>query len=132
MVRSMAPVRRAGTWLFVQAPGRDDLLPQALASFREEEGLSLVLPEAVARAEGFDGTPMACLTLTVWSSLEAVGLTAAVASALEAEGIPANIVAAFRHDHVFVPQALAGRALAALERLSRGAADQDRDHPSRA
>jgi hypothetical protein len=118
MVRGMAPVQRPGTWLFVHAPGREDLLPQALASFREDEGLSLILPEAVARAEGFDGTAMACLTLTVWSSLEAVGLTAAVAQALEAEGIPANVVAAFRHDHVFVPAALAARALAALERLA--------------
>lgn len=118
MVRGMAPSRQPGTWVFAHAPSREDLLPQALAAFRETEGLSLVLPEALARGEGFAGPAMACITLTVWSSLEAVGLTAAVAAALEAEGVPANVVAAFHHDHVFVPEALADRALAALRRLA--------------
>ncbi len=118
MVRGMAPVLRPGAWLFVAAPGREDLVAQALASFREDEGLSLVLPEALARAEGLAGAPMACLTLTVWSALDGVGLTAAVSGALAAEGIPANMVAAFHHDHVFVPLAMAARALEVLERLA--------------
>ncbi len=121
MLRAMAPVRRPGVYVFADARGREDLIPQALAMFREEEGLSLVLPDDTARAAGLSGQPMACLTLTVWSALEAVGLTAAVAAALEAEGIPANIVAAFRHDHVFVPEAQAEAALAALRRLAAAA-----------
>jgi hypothetical protein len=120
MLRGMAPLRRPGTWVFAAAPGRDDLLPQALAAFREAEGLSLILPEAVARAQGFAGPAMACITLTVWSSLEAVGLTAAIAAALAAEAIPANVVAAYHHDHVFVPAPMADRALAALLRLAAG------------
>ena len=53
------------------------------------------------------------ITLGVRSSLEAVGLTAAVAAALTDAGISANVVAAFHHDHVFVP---ADRAEAALDR----------------
>lgn len=120
MVRGMAPERRPGVFVFAHAPGREDLIGGALAMFREQEGLSLILPEAMAAREGLAGTAMACITLTVWSSLEAVGLTAAVAAALEAEGIPANIVAAYRHDHVFVPEALAERALDALRRLAAG------------
>ena len=51
------------------------------------------------------------------SSLEAVGLTAAVAGALAAEGISANVVAAFHHDHVFVPAGRAAEAMACLARL---------------
>ena len=56
------------------------------------------------------------------SSLEAVGLTEAVAVALTAEGISANVVAAFHHDHVFVPAERAQEAMACLAALSsRGA-----------
>jgi uncharacterized protein len=58
------------------------------------------------------------ITLTVHSALDGVGLTAAVASALAAEGIACNMVAARHHDHVFVPEAQAQRALAVLERLA--------------
>jgi hypothetical protein len=54
----------------------------------------------------------------VHSSLEAVGLTAAVAAVLAAAGISANLVAAFHHDHVFVPADRAGEALDRLRRLS--------------
>ena len=119
MIAGMAPHRRPGRFVFVTAPGRDDLIPAALASFREAEGLSLILPQDVARAQGLpDANPMACITLTVWSALDAVGLTAAVSAALQAEGIPANVVAAFHHDHVFVPEHLADRALAALTALA--------------
>jgi hypothetical protein len=51
------------------------------------------------------------------SSLEAVGLTAAVAGALAAAGISANVVAAFHHDHVFVPADRGVEAMACLDRL---------------
>lgn len=123
LLRGMAPRRMPGTFVFVSLadPARAAaLLPQALAMFREAEGVSLILPDGAARAAGLEGAPMAQVTLTVWSALEAVGLTAAVAAALEAEGIPANVVAAYHHDHVFVPEALAGRTVAALERLAAG------------
>ena len=54
------------------------------------------------------------------SSLEAVGLTAAVAAALAEAGISANVVAAFHHDHVFVPAERAEEALDCLRRLGGG------------
>lgn len=49
---------------------------------------------------------MRCMTLQVYSALEGVGLTAAVSQTLAEHDIPCNIVAAFQHDHVFVPSAL--------------------------
>jgi hypothetical protein len=49
--------------------------------------------------------------------LSAVGLTAAVSAALTAEGISCNVVAAYGHDHLFVPADRAADALRALERL---------------
>ena len=84
----------------------------ALMTFEEAEGLCAILPAGDA--------PKAFrrITLRVHSSLDAVGLTAAVSARLTAIGVPANVVAALRHDHVFVPEADAERALAALQALS--------------
>jgi hypothetical protein len=61
--------------------------------------------------------------LTVHSALDGVGLTAAVASALADAGIPCNMVAAFHHDHAFVPLDDAPRALAILQDLAASEAD---------
>ncbi|GMG87684.1 ACT domain-containing protein [Biformimicrobium ophioploci] len=88
---------------------------QPLAAFREREGMTLIVPEDKAMARIEPGTPrFRRLTLTVHSSLEAVGLTAAVAGKLADHGISANVVAAYYHDHIFVGAADADRALQLL------------------
>ena len=95
-----------------------DLSP--LASFVEKEGLTLVLEESTAVRAGlsFSGT-FRQITLTVHSSLEAVGLTAAVASKLADRGISANVIAAYYHDHIFVQSDMAVSALKALSELEK-------------
>ena len=83
--------------------------------FVEEEGLTLVIERSVAEGNRIDcSAPFRRIVLTVHSSLEAVGLTAAVATALAERGISANMIAAFHHDHIFVPSDRAEAALAAL------------------
>jgi uncharacterized protein len=90
----------------------------SLATFHEAEGVSLILPVAEARAMGFPcDLPMRRITLRVFSSLEGIGLTAAVAGALTDAKIPCNMVAAFHHDHVFVPAHMADAALDVLRQL---------------
>jgi hypothetical protein len=123
MIAGMAPMQVPGTWAFVIVPETRAarLMPDALAMFREGEGLSLVLPHALALAEGFSPVEMACITLRVHSALDGVGLTAAVAEALAGAGIPCNMVAAYHHDHVFVPAEKVGEAMdALLARAARG------------
>eukprot|EP00927_Polykrikos_kofoidii_P034915 TRINITY_DN29513_c1_g1_i1.p1 TRINITY_DN29513_c1_g1~~TRINITY_DN29513_c1_g1_i1.p1 ORF type:complete len:177 (-),score=28.60 TRINITY_DN29513_c1_g1_i1:48-527(-) len=94
-------------------------LLQPRMMFQEEEGLTLVLAKAVADAHGLAYDGVFCrIVLKVHSSLAAVGLTAAVSRALTDEGICANVVAAFYHDHVYVPSDEADRALRALTGLS--------------
>ncbi len=91
-------------------------MSQAIASFREAEGISFILPIEAAKLAGFDTSlPMAQITLQVYSALDGVGLTAAVASALADAGIPCNMVAGFHHDHAFVPEDLADKAIEVLE-----------------
>lgn len=95
----------------------------ALATFREAEGLGLVLERSVADRNGHPyGSVMRCISLTVHSALEAVGLTAAISSRLARHGISANVIAAYYHDHLFVPAERATEALERLRELSRGEA----------
>ncbi|PVB60927.1 ACT domain-containing protein [Labrenzia sp. 011] len=90
--------------------------------FSETEGVTAILPAERARELGLaEAEWFRRITLTVHSSLEAVGLTAAVATALAAKGISANVVAAFFHDHVFVPEERAEEALQELRNLTDAA-----------
>jgi hypothetical protein len=111
MIAGMAPVLDPESYHFCVVPDAA-LMDQALALFREEEGLTLILKDAVAQAHGLTtDMPMARITLSVHSALDGVGLTAAVASGLAQAGIPCNMVAAYHHDHAFVPVAQAQEAM---------------------
>jgi hypothetical protein len=122
LLATLAPARIEGEYVFASvtdaqfgALSAEDVL----GSFREPEGLSVLVPKSVARQQGFaHDCVFAGITLGVYSSLQAVGLTAAVASALAARGIPANVIAACRHDHVFVPVAQLATALEILHSLT--------------
>lgn len=119
MIAGMRPALQDGFWVFRSFANMDAAklhLPDALATFREAEGLSLILSD-----DGADAMAMACITLQVHSALDGIGLTAAVATALTDDGIPCNMVAAFHHDHVFVPATMAQRALDCLLALSASA-----------
>lgn len=126
LLSGLTPLLQPGEFVFCTVPGgtlAESVAFEPLMSFVEAEGLTLILPRARAEAAGlaFEGAYRQ-LTLGVHSSLEAVGLSAAVCTALAAEGISANMVAAFYHDHVFVPVERAEQALDTLRALSGGAA----------
>lgn len=116
MLASLAVERRPGTYTFVAVevptPG---LMAAAQAMVAEGELTTLVLPvESAARAGLPVTVEMAWLTLTVQSSLEAVGLTAAVSTRLADIGVACNVLAGYHHDHLLVPSARADDAVAAL------------------
>ncbi|MFZ5677263.1 MAG: ACT domain-containing protein [Pseudomonadota bacterium] len=125
MLANMTPVLTAGEYVFCATKDADVVtraMPLVLGWFREEEGVTLILARADALALGFSGDmPMRRIVLEVFSSLEGIGLTAAVAGALAAEGIACNMVAAFHHDHVFVPADMAERALTLLHDVQKRA-----------
>lgn len=121
LIAELAPRLDPDPWVFVSLKNQPaDSHP--LMTFREEEGMTMIVHPDEARRLGLPGGPaFRRITLGVNSSLEAVGLTAAVASTLTAIGISANVIAAFHHDHVFVPADRAEDALACLERMKGGA-----------
>ena len=122
LLSSLAPAIMPGEFVFCSLPNdtyADYALLSPLASFLESEGLTLVLPRESADRAGIAYESLfRCITLTIHSSLDAVGLTAAVAGRLAERGISANVIAAYYHDHVFVPSEQASAALTALEELN--------------
>ena len=119
LLAAMHPVQRGGEYVYALWPDGRPLMPGIEAAIREAEGLTVVLPRALADREGlaydFVG---AWITLEVHSALEAVGLTAAVSRELAEARISCNILAGFHHDHLLVPVADAPRALEVLAGLS--------------
>jgi predicted N-acetyltransferase YhbS len=95
-----------------------ELAEQAISLFREAEGVSLVLPRALAEQQGLDYQyPCRLITLQVHSSLAAVGFLAAVTEALASWGISVNPMSAYHHDHLFVPVDQADQAMTCLNQL---------------
>ncbi|KAA3439839.1 ACT domain-containing protein [Rufibacter hautae] len=123
MLRTLEPKLNPGDYVFcvVQDSAKIDL-NQALMTFRETEGITVILRKELADEWQLSYSfTAAWITLTVHSSLAAVGLTAAFSQALAEKGISCNVVAAFYHDHIFVDQQHAQAALSALMDLSKEA-----------
>ena len=120
LLRDMKPELNAGEYVFCTLDISDNpnhLEP--LGCFREKEGLTVILSKDQADKSGLSYSFVsAWITLNIHSSLEAVGLTAAVSQALALAGISCNIVAAYYHDHLFVPLKEANHALEILHRLT--------------
>jgi uncharacterized protein len=114
LLAAMAPVLGPDRYSWITVADDAALVPEAFAIIREDEGSTVVFATS-------DGA-WARITLSVHSSLSAVGLTAAFSAALAADGISANVIAGNLHDHIFVPWARRDDAMAALLSLSRARA----------
>ncbi|KFA92888.1 ACT domain-containing protein [Archangium violaceum] len=123
LLKSMKPVLRGGEFVFLTT--RRSLLEalplEPLGLFHEEEGLTLILPREKADAAGLPYSAVfRMITLSVHSSLEAVGFLAAITNRLASRGISVNPVSAYFHDHLFVPSARAEESLEVLAGFARG------------
>lgn len=120
LLRSMSPRLNDGDYVFCSLVDTQCLgAVQPLGSFREHEGLSVILTRQQAEALGLSFAYLAAwLTLDVHSALNAVGLTAAVATALANAGISCNVIAGYHHDHLFVAKTDGPRAVEVLRHLA--------------
>ncbi len=85
--------------------------------FQEQEGLTVITK---AERDTPATNRWAWLELSVFSDLQAVGFLARVAAALTEAGVPCNAIAAYHHDHIFVPETRAEQAIGAIEALREG------------
>ena len=115
MLGSMAPKLDTRPYEFrFHSDSGADVPPGTFAVIQEEEGPTFVVATEVAGSD----CHFARITLTVHSDLEGVGLTAAVSTALAKAGIACNVIAAFHHDHLFVPWDRREEAMEILTMLS--------------
>jgi hypothetical protein len=119
LLKTLEPALNPGVFVFASVKDGHAIDPAVIvASIREPEGLSVITSETDAAASGLNPLfKCAWITLTVNSSLDAVGLTAAFASALGHSGISCNVVAGAYHDHIFVPLESAQAAMHVLRQL---------------
>jgi hypothetical protein len=120
LLKTMRPKHHPGDFVFCTVEGIDKInLSDILFMFREEEGITVVLQKQVADALQFHYSFVAAwITLTVHSSLQAVGFTAAFSKALAEKNISCNVVSGFYHDHIFVAKEDIGGAMQILSRFS--------------
>ncbi|MFK8161204.1 MAG: ACT domain-containing protein [Lewinella sp.] len=113
------PELQPGIYVFVSVAEPVTIpIEEAIMSFRESEGLTLVLSKELALVHGLAFEYEACwITMKVTSALEAVGFTAAFATALARHNISCNVVAGYHHDHLFVAASDGERAVNILKKL---------------
>lgn len=120
LLKSMKPEHNSGDYVFCKVENLEDVnLNEVEMFFREKEAITLILKKEIAEILKLEySVIMAWITLTVHSSLEAVGLTAAFSKALSENGISCNVVAAFYHDHIFVNKKDMEKAMEILNAFS--------------
>ena len=124
LLENMKPEMHEDIFVFCSIPEGKEI-PAALRPvhiFREHEGTALIV-----RREQAEGAELPhqfasrMITLTVHSSLEAIGFLAAITGRLAEAGISVNAVSAFHHDHLFVPEHRADEALHHLLNMTKQA-----------
>lgn len=120
LLKTMSPRLNEGDYVFCTIISQKDINPEKIIGlFKENEGWTVIIDKQFADGLGLSYSYIASwITLTIHSSLEAVGLTAAFSNALANEGISCNVVAAYYHDHIFVAKSDAEKAMKILERLA--------------
>jgi uncharacterized protein len=120
LLQTLKPKRNPGNYVYCTLPVIETALAnEAIMIFKEEEAITIILKKETADIFNLPYTYIATwISLTVHSSLEAVGLTAAISKALTENGISCNVVAGYYHDHLFINTKEAEKTMAVLNKLS--------------
>ncbi len=121
LLKTMKPKLNLGEFVFCKTQDLEQVnLSQIIMSFKEEESTTIITEKGTADQLNLNYSFVASwITLTVHSSLDAVGLTAAFSNALSEKGISCNVVAAYYHDHIFVDKKDTDKAMEILNEFSK-------------
>ena len=106
LLRTIKPILCEEEYVFcsIESQAKKWIELNPVCFFREQEGFTLILVRQQADAAALSyGSIFRMITLSVHSSLDAVGFIAAITGKLAASGISVNPVSAYYHDHLFVP-----------------------------
>ncbi|KAJ5495825.1 hypothetical protein N7539_000941 [Penicillium diatomitis] len=122
LLATMQPTLDPKTYVFITTTQALHTLPlatlQPVLLAHEVEGTTIVTTQDLAASHGFEGVfPCKRISLTIHSSLEAVGLIAAITDRLKDRRISTNVVSGYFHDHVYVPRERADDAMVVLDGL---------------
>jgi len=130
LLATMDPVLLEHEYVYLTVPDDREEWHEALQSatplgtFKEEEGRTWIVQREVADAAGltYDAV-FRGITLSVHSSLTAVGFLSVLTFALSEHGVAVNVVSAAYHDHLFVPKEYTREAMAILKGLQASGAE---------
>ncbi len=120
LLKTMQPKLNAGEFVFCEVANLDNInANEIIMTLREQESITIITKKEIADQLQLHYSFIASwITLTIHSSLEAVGLTAAFSKALSENNISCNVVAALYHDHIFVNTKDTEKAMEILNKFS--------------
>lgn len=120
LVKNMTPELHTGIYIFATVKDITNIdRSKTICEFKEKEGITVIVEQNYADILGLKYDYLAAwITLTIHSSLDAVGLTAVFSNELAKHSISCNVVAGYYHDHIFVAQEDAKKAILVLTKLS--------------